>query len=341
MGPHDLIQAFSRTNRIFDKNKVYGQIVTFQAPVLFKECVDNAVKLYSAGSTEGAMGADWEEIEPAFRKALAALRVCANTPSAVAGMSLEEKKLFAKSFQNFDKLFAQLKSFTNYEDSMLEDYGITEDEYYDYAGHYLNVIEEIKTGAEPGQEPEPEPASDLGLDPDYELMAYSNTKIDYEYIINLIQNIVTPKDDGENITLEEKQKKLEEVKQYVEELRKENPKVADIMAGLISEIEQDENKYRGQSILNIVENMKMNCIDRVVTDFCLTWYASKDDVMYAATHYRNGEIPNESAIKATIDFTSYKAAQQNALPKFKYYAQMIARLRETLDEEIKPLISHG
>ena len=50
----DLIQAFSRTNRIFDKNKTYGQIVTFQAPKLFKESVDNAVKLYSAGSTEKA-----------------------------------------------------------------------------------------------------------------------------------------------------------------------------------------------------------------------------------------------------------------------------------------------
>ena len=36
MGPHDLIQAFSRTNRIFDKNKTYGQIVTFQAPKLLK-----------------------------------------------------------------------------------------------------------------------------------------------------------------------------------------------------------------------------------------------------------------------------------------------------------------
>ena len=43
MGPHDLIQAFSRTNRIFDPNKAYGQIVTFQAPVLFKECVDNGI----------------------------------------------------------------------------------------------------------------------------------------------------------------------------------------------------------------------------------------------------------------------------------------------------------
>ncbi len=51
MGPHDLIQAFSRTNRIFDRNKTYGQIVTFQAPKLFRKSVDDAVKLYSAGST--------------------------------------------------------------------------------------------------------------------------------------------------------------------------------------------------------------------------------------------------------------------------------------------------
>ena len=137
----------------------------------------------------------------------------------------------------------------------------------------------------------------------------------------------------------ERQKKLDEVKQYVEELHRENPKVADIMSNLIYEIELDENKYKGQSILNIVENMKHDCIDKVITDFCITWYASKDDVMYAATHYRNGVIPNESAIKATIDYTSYKEAQEKALPKFKYYAQMITELRKTLDDEIKPLIS--
>ena len=336
MGPHDLIQAFSRTNRIFDKNKAYGQIVTFQAPKLFKECVDNAVKLYSAGGTKDALMADWDEIEPAFRKALTALRVSAKTPSEVPGMSLEEKKVFAKMFQSFDKLFAQLKSFTNYEDSMLEEYGITEEEYYDYAGHYLNVLEEIKPENQGTDNPQDTPE----VDSDYELMAYSNTKIDYEYIINLIQNIVTSDDEAENITPEERQKKIEEVKQYVEELRKENPKVADIMSSLIYEIELDENKFKGQSILNIVETMKDDCIDKVITDFCITWYASKDDVMYAATHYRNGEIPNESAIKATVDFTSYKAAQERALPKFKYYAQMMAELKKTLDEEIKPLILH-
>ena len=335
MGPHDLIQAFSRTNRIFDKNKTYGQIVTFQAPKLFKECVDNAVKLYSAGSTEIALLAEWEEIEPAFRKALKALRVSAETPAEIPVMSEKEKVLFVKAFQHFDKLFAQLKSFTQYEDSMLTEYGISEDEYDDYAGHYLNVKEELKAGAEDTQsEMEEQP-----IDVDYELMAYSNTKIDYEYIINLIQNIVTPDEDVE-ITPEERQKQLEEVKQYIDDLRKENPKVADIMSTLVSEIEQDEVKYKGQSILNIVENMKHECIEKVVMDFSITWYVSKDDVMYAATHYRNGEIPNESAIKSTADFTSFKEAQERAIPKFKYYNMMIEELRKTLEEEIKPLLNN-
>ena len=334
MGPHDLIQAFSRTNRILDKNKAYGQIVTFQAPKLFKECVDNAVKLYSAGSTESALLAEWDEIEPAFRKSLNALRASAATPAEIPGMSKKEKQVFAKMFQNFDKLFAQLKSFSKYDESMLEGYGITEAEYEDYAGHYLNVRAEL--------EPDPDDPEDPDtpvIDPDYELMAYSHTKIDYEYIINLIQNIVTPADD-EEVSPEQRQKQIEEVKQYIEDLSKENPKVAEIMTNLVHEIEQDEDKYKGQSILNIVENMKYDCIEKVVTDFCLEWYASKDDVMYAATHYRNGEIPNKNAIKSTADFASYKEEQKIAMPKFKYYNQLLSELTKTLDEEIKPLLNN-
>lgn len=265
MGPHDLIQAFSRTNRIFDKNKSNGQIVTFQAPKLFKESVDNAVKLYSAGSTGIAILAQWEEVEPAFRKALSALRVCAESPSEIPEMSMKEKKIFAKMFQSFDSLFAQLKSFTNYDDSMLEQYGITEQEYDDYVGHYKNVMEEIREEKTNDSETAIE---ETDVDQDYELMAYSNTKIDYEYIINLIQNIVTPTEEEEDITPEERQKKIDEAKQYVEELRKDNEKVADIMSDLIEEIEKDETKYKGQSILNIVENMKQDCIEKVVSEFC-------------------------------------------------------------------------
>lgn len=338
MGPHDLIQAFSRTNRIFDKNKTYGQIVTFQAPKLFKECVDNAVRLYSAGSTETALLGDWDETEAAFRKALKALRASAETPAEIPGMSKKEKIVFVKMFQNFDKLFAQLRSFTRYDDSMLEGYGITQEEYDDYAGHYLNVKAELEGDDDRPNDPTDDP-DDL-IDDTYELMAYSHTKIDYEYIINLIQNIVSPSDDSEEMAPEQRKKQIDEVKQYVEELRKENPKVADIMTTLIEGIEQDENKYRGQSIYNIVENMKKDCIEKVVTDFCVTWYTSKEDVMYVAMHYRNGEIPNENAIKMTADFTGYKSVQEQAIPKFKYYTLLISELRKTLEEEIKPLVNH-
>lgn len=341
MGSHDLIQAFSRTNRIFDDNKMFGQIVTFQVPQIFKKCVDDAIKLYSAGGTNESILAEWDEIEKAFKKALAALRISAKTPSEVPGMSLKEKKVFVKLFQNFDRLFAQLQSFSQYDDSMMEKYGITQEEYEDYAGHYQNVMEEIKADRENQESGEETEIEEIELDPDYELMAYSNTKIDYEYIINLIQNIVTPDENESDITPEERQKQIDEVKQYVGELRKENPRIADIMSNLISEIEQDENKYKGQSILNIVEKMKNACIDRVISDFCIKWYASKDDVMYAATHYRNKEIPNESVIKATIDYTSYKKTQEKALPKFKYYTRCITELKKILEEEIKPLISHS
>ena len=252
-------------------------------------------KLYSAGGTKEALLAEWDEIEPAFRKALSALRVSAGTPSEVSGMSMKEKEIFAKMFQNFDRLFAQMKSFTNYDDRMLEEYGITQEEYETYAGHYFNVLEEIR---ESKPDKEADGAESVQIDSDYELMAYSSTKIDYEYIINLIQNIVTPEEDEGDISPEERQKKIGEIRQYVEELRRDNPKIADIMSGLIDEIETD-----------------------------------------AANHYRNGEIPNESRIKATIDFTSYKAAEKS-LPKFKYFAQMMAELKKTLDEEIKPLTSH-
>lgn len=339
MGPHDLIQAFSRTNRIFDKNKTYGQIVTFQAPKLFKESVDNAVKLYSAGGTNDSILAEWDEVEKAFRTALKALRIAAGAPTAIPGMSLAEKKVFAKIFQTFDRLFAQLKSFSNYSDKLLEEYDITEEEYEDYVAHYKNVIEEIKREKEEGNDGEEDEEETSDLDSEYELMAYSNTKIDYEYIINLIQNIVSPGEDEEDISPEERQKQIDEVKQYIAELRNGNPKMADIMSNLVSEIEVDADRYKGHSILNIVETTKQKYIENRISDFCEKWYAEPDDVMYAAMHYRNDEIPNEGVIKATIDYTCYKANAEKAVPKFKYYKMCMDELKEVLDTEIKPLIN--
>ena len=86
--------------------------------------------------------------------------------------------------------------------------------------------------------------------------------------------------------------------------------------------------------------MKNDCIDKVVTDFCEAWHATKDDVMYATTHYTNGIIENESTIKKKSDYPGYVKATQNVIPKFTYYKRMIEELKVILDREIKPLLTH-
>lgn len=69
MRPQDLIQAFSRTNRIFDSKKRYGHIITFQRPDAFKEAVDNALKLYSNGGENDVTAPDWAEEKANFIQA--------------------------------------------------------------------------------------------------------------------------------------------------------------------------------------------------------------------------------------------------------------------------------
>lgn len=95
--PHEIIQALSRTNRLFDERKKYRQIVTFQVPSAFKKAVDDALKLYSTENKGDVLASDWGETEAGFIAALAGLRALAPQPSDVAGLSKTEKKRFARN----------------------------------------------------------------------------------------------------------------------------------------------------------------------------------------------------------------------------------------------------
>lgn len=61
MKPQNIIQAFSRTNRLFDSNKQYGQIVTFQAPNEFKDAINEALRMYSRGGEGEPLAEDWDD----------------------------------------------------------------------------------------------------------------------------------------------------------------------------------------------------------------------------------------------------------------------------------------
>lgn len=47
MSPQNIIQSFSRTNRLLDAHKQYEYIVTFQALNEYKTAINSAIRMYS------------------------------------------------------------------------------------------------------------------------------------------------------------------------------------------------------------------------------------------------------------------------------------------------------
>ena len=122
MSPQNIIQAFSRTNRLYDDNKQYGQIVTFQSPSEFKSAINYALKLYSRGGDGSPLAEDWDDVLQSFSISVKTIHALAKTPEEIAALSRKQKKAFIHMFRVLDHDFAHLKAFTNYREDILLKY---------------------------------------------------------------------------------------------------------------------------------------------------------------------------------------------------------------------------
>ncbi|MCM1525368.1 MAG: type I restriction endonuclease subunit R [Ruminococcus sp.] len=331
MHPHDIIQAFSRTNRLFDKDKTAGQIVTFQSPHKFKKAVDDALVLYSAGGEASVLAPDWDTVYEEFKKALAYVRVTAATPDVIPSLGKQGKLRFAKAFQEFDKVYASLRAFIRYADNPPDSYGITQEEYEQYAGHYKNIRSEITTDPKtPGGDPQTD------IDPFYELKAYSRERIDYDYIVSLIQTVVSATD--EERSEKHYQNLLDEINKYIENLLSTNPKLGGLMKKLWENISENPEDFKDKRVSYILEDMRKDAIDSVITAFAEEWCVPREAVAYAAERYAQGdtEIPGLTNLKETADFEKYRTTH-SGVAKFKYRQAMKDTLLNLLNEEIIPL----
>lgn len=330
MHPHDIIQAFSRTNRLFDKPKTAGQIVTFQSPHKFKEAVDKALILYSAGGQASVLAPDWDTVLAAFRKSLAYVRVTAETPDAIAALPKEGQLRFAKAFQEFDKVFANLKAFTKYAENPADFYGITQEEYEEYAAHYKNIREKYKPDPKDGNDPT------VDIDLEYELKAYSKEKIDYDYIVSLIQTVVSATD--EERSEQHFQNLLGEINKYIEELLSTNPKLGALMQELWNNIRENPDEFKDKRVSYILADMRKETIESVLREFAEKWCVALDAISYSADRYEFGdtEIPGLNNLKKSADFDRY-AAEHDGVSKFKYHQAIKKALADLLIDEIIPL----
>ena len=333
MAPQNLIQAFSRTNRLFDAKKLYGQIVTFQAPKEYKEAINEALRLYSRGGGGNPIAEDWDDVKASFSISLKAIRNLAQTPGDAAGLSRKQKKAFIHLFRALDHDFAHLKSFSVYELHVLDGFGFSEGEYEDYAAMYKNVMEELKN-------PDDNPGADeTPVWDDYDLVAYSRLRIDFEYIVELLQGVVESLDPSENDFDEaEFETRIRAAREVIAEFAGDNPRLSLLLAQVVDRLENDKERFMGQDVSVMLNRMRNSVIDAEVRKYAEKWYLDFEDVRYEAYHYRDGRLANENQLKDSADYAAYREEHKNALPKIKFRKQMMDEFRTVLMPEIALLV---
>ena len=330
MSPQDIIQAFSRTNRLFDANKTYGQVVTFQSPKDFKKEIDRALRLYSRGGEGVAVSEDWESVLDVFSIDVKTIHALGRTPEEIRQLSREQKKSFIYAFRSLDKSFAHLKAFSRYREELLADYDFSQEEYENYAAMYKNVMEELK-------KPKDEAENDDPVMDDYDLIAYSKMRVDFEYIVELLQGLVNYLDQSSNDFQDAIfAKNILALREISKEFAEDNQKLGELLEQVIDNIEQDKDRYKGQDIAVVVNQMRYDAIDTEIKTFAKLWNLNEDDVRYEVYNYRDGEMANENTFKDRA-YASYKEGVEEPMPKFKFRKIIVEKFKHDLMENVLPL----
>nr|WP_263314567.1 type I restriction endonuclease subunit R [Mammaliicoccus sp. Marseille-Q6498] len=179
---HDLIQAYSRTNRVEKERKPYGNIVCYRD---LKEATDEAIEIFSqTDNTDTVLSASYDEYLAEFKRALEQLLKIAKTPYDVDQLEREdEQKEFVLAFRSLANILLKLKTFEEFE--FTEDaLGISEQTYEDYKGKYLNLYDKVRNREKTDGEEET-----VLDDIDFRIEMLRNDLINVQYIMELIGQI--------------------------------------------------------------------------------------------------------------------------------------------------------
>nr|WP_082220078.1 type I restriction endonuclease subunit R [Jeotgalibaca dankookensis] len=332
MRPHDLIQAFSRTNRLFDKYKKYGQIVTFQTPATFEARVKDALVLYSNGGENEVLAPSWEEAKATFLEAIQELTEIVTEPSEVDTLTRAGLKKFVKAYQKLDKSFAAVQVYSDFEmEQVGSDFPIQLGTIEEFNGKYVNALDELRT--------DPVDMDPLDIDIAYELESIKTEEINYEYILMLIQAFVPSGKDEYELVVREDVKATNEVNQYIADLSKNNPKLGYLMQELWNSIRLDPEKYRDKNVSNTLEEMIHETERDVIQDFSEKWHVEEDQLAYVVTNYnpKRKRQYGEAELKETADYQTYKETTEKPVPKLRYWKTVRNEFEEVMEKEILPL----
>ena len=188
---HNLIQAFSRTNRVLNDSKPYGNILDFRAQ---RDAVDEAIALFSGESPQRAKEV-WL-VDPApkviekLQEATKELREFMESqgvkpkPEEVPNLRGDEARAgFIERFKKVRKLITQLEQYTDLDEEAKKEIEVLmpHDELRAFSAQYLELAKRLQEERKKSKNPE-NPIDQL----DFEFVLFDSALIDYDYIMKLI-----------------------------------------------------------------------------------------------------------------------------------------------------------
>jgi type I restriction enzyme R subunit len=202
---HGLIQAFSRTNRVLNGTKPYGNILDFRQQ---QDAVDAAIALFSGEKTGKEAREIWlvdkapvviQKLETAVQKLgdFMQSQGLDYTPSAVANLKGDAARAaFITHFKEVQRLKTQLDQYTDLTDDNKATIAqvLPNASLRGFKGQYLETARQLREqdrGSEKGN------ANNSADQLDFEFVLFASAVIDYDYIMGLIAKF-SAKDPGKS-----------------------------------------------------------------------------------------------------------------------------------------------
>ena len=340
MSPQGLVQAFSRTNRLFSDKKSWGNIVTFQMPAIFKQAYEDALSLYSDGGGTSVLAPTYKEARDTLTLALHGLKSKFLDPKKIdIAASDEELKLFIKLYQTFDRSFNAIKTYEewNEENTVLnqgEDneiiinivgYELSKEDFDNYVGKYNNAINEIK------RRRTEEDIETIDIDISYELETVSQDEVNYDYLISLMQKYIASDDDSIVEQINDPA-----IEKYIRDICEKNPKLGDVLKGVWDEIKTNPLYFKGKQVVIVISERIDNIITKKINDFCEEWCVEKTDMNYYSKYY-NPLTKLEIRDMNKFCYFDIFREKNPKISKLRYHKNVRELAEHLIVEEILPL----
>lgn len=203
---HGLIQAFSRTNRVLNDTKPYGNILDFRSQ---QEAVNQAIALFSGEDGKKAKEIWLVDSAPVviekYKEAVEKLGVfmqennLVNEPQEVYNLRGDAARIaFVKNFKEVQRLKTQLDQYTDLDETQQAKIEaiLPKEKLQEFRSSYIETAKQLRTI----QQKEGDSAAPEVQQLDFEFVLFASAIIDYDYIMNLIADSTQKKPAKQKMT---------------------------------------------------------------------------------------------------------------------------------------------